>query len=169
MDCLGVASAYTANLPTTKAIFKAVRAARACQQGIRSEQQPSQLWAEPLPQIRPNHCRAVTHLRFSPDATHCVVGYCQIPFMAGTRTEDYQAITHDVALYETHTGAFRRFLRSRDPGWYDVIRWSPCSAQLTVYCSKGQQFEVYDVATQKSVVVPWTPAAHSHRWVHSGA
>ena len=104
MQSLGVGNDFTATLPTTGAILEGVRAARACQQGVRSEQQPSLLWAEPLPQTSPGSCQEVFNLCLSPDSVHCVVHYNQVAMIVGTRLQNPQKWWLG-AVRDTHRGA----------------------------------------------------------------
>ena len=149
--------------PTTKAVFEAVRAAWACQQGICAERQPSQLWADPLPQTTPDVFQHVLILYLSPDSLHCVVGYRQTPAERSTSGRTAPS-THGLTLYKTHTGQLIRMLWQGSGTWPHLVRWTPCSTQLMVCSEVNQHCILYNIAAGDALVVPWKPAALPHEW-----
>ena len=164
---LGVGNAYTATLPSTRAILKAVRAARAWQQGIRAQRQPCRLWADPLPQTTPNSCQDVMSLHLSPDSVHCVVDYTQSPLQAETGMAYHMSSSsHSLALYKTHRGKLNGVLRPWNPISRKkvLIRWSPCSKQLMVCGGEDRPIDLYDIATGTSLTLPWMPAYLPRMW-----
>lgn len=102
-QAVGVGKLGTATLCFTTATLKAVRAASICRQGILLEQEPSLLWAEPLPMQKPNTCQQVYSLHVSPDARLCAIDYLHTAERPGAGMGPLTRL----ALYETLTGRLR--------------------------------------------------------------
>lgn len=143
---MGVGNSYTATLSSTTAILEAVRAASICRQGICREQQPSLLWAEPLPQADLATRQQAFSLHLSPDSKLCAVDFFYKAATAPDRGMGPWGTTR-LAVYETHTGVLKHTLSGGHTQDYVRIRWSPCSAQLIVHRGWGADFKVHDAAT----------------------
>ena len=129
---------------------------------MRTEQHPSQLWAEPLPEPKPNTVQQPAELYLSPDSTLCAVSYCHLSLAAGTGRVDMGGPrTHGLAVYETYTGKQKQILRTADSSGYNLVKWSPCGSQLTVYCEGSQHIDFIDVASGSSNSMPWIPSVSS--------
>ena len=169
-------NAYTATLPSTAAILTAVRKAHRCQQGIRSEQSVSHVWAEALPPCGQGKGQQLEDLYLSPDARLCAVACRSVPLIPGTDRKDYTGlVSSGIVLYETHTGVMQRSLRIGDTHLLGqsmglgfeksyLMRWSSCSQLLTMYCGSSRGVTVYEAATGNARSEAWPPdGAHKRR------